>query len=67
MSLTPPKNLSAVSLSSVNSFRPFGYFRPVSMTPGKNVIAGVNDTGDKLFTGVNDTADYDRGLSFLQN
>ncbi len=32
------------------------------MTPGKNVIAGV-----KLFTGVNDTADYDRGLSFLQN
>jgi hypothetical protein len=25
------------------------------------------DTGDKLFTGVNDTADYDRGLSFLQN
>jgi hypothetical protein len=37
------------------------------MTPGTNVIAGVNDTGDKLFTGVNDTADYDRGLSFLQN
>jgi hypothetical protein len=37
------------------------------MTPGKNVIAGVNDTGDKLFTGVNDTTDYDRGLSFLQN
>jgi hypothetical protein len=39
----------------------------VSTTPGKNVIAGVNDTADKLFTGVNDTADYDRGLSFLQN
>jgi hypothetical protein len=37
------------------------------MKPGKNVIAGVVDTGDKLFTGVNDTADYDRGLSFLQN
>ncbi len=49
MSLTPPKNLSAVSLTLVNSFsvvsltlainfRPFGYFWPVSTTPGKNVI-----------------------------
>jgi hypothetical protein len=37
------------------------------MTPGKNVIASVNNIGDKLFTGVNATADYDRGLSFLQN
>jgi hypothetical protein len=75
VSLTPPKNLSPVSLTPVNSFsavsltpainfRPFGYFWRVSITPGKNVIA---DTGDKLFTGVNDTADYDRGLSFLQN
>ncbi len=27
------------------------------MTPGKNVIAGVNDTTDKLFAGVNDNAD----------
>jgi hypothetical protein len=27
------------------------------MTPGKNVIAGVNDATDKLFTGVNDTVD----------
>ncbi len=35
----------------------FGYFWPVSTTPGKNVIAGVNDTADKLFAGVNDTAD----------
>jgi hypothetical protein len=30
---------------------------PVSTTPGKNVIAGVNDTANKLFSGVNDTAD----------
>jgi hypothetical protein len=34
---------------------------------GVNDIAGVVDTGDKLFTSVNNTADYDRGLSFLQN
>jgi hypothetical protein len=27
------------------------------MTPGKNVIAGVVDTVDKLFTGVNNTSD----------
>jgi hypothetical protein len=27
------------------------------MTPGKNVIAGVNDATDKLFAGVNDTVD----------
>jgi hypothetical protein len=27
------------------------------MTPGKNVIADVNNTADKLFSGVNDTAD----------
>jgi hypothetical protein len=25
------------------------------MTPGKNVITGVIDTGDKLFAGVNDS------------
>jgi hypothetical protein len=30
---------------------------PVSTTPGKNVIASVVDTGNKLFTGVNDTGD----------
>jgi hypothetical protein len=34
----------------------FGFFWPVSTTPGKNVFAGVNDTADKLFAGVNDTA-----------
>ncbi len=60
MSLTPPKNLPAVSLTPVNNFSAvsltpainfclFGYFWPVSTTPGKNVIAGVNDTGDKLY------------------
>ncbi len=66
MSLTPPKNLSTVSLTPVNNFsavslipainfRLFGYFWPVSKTPGKNVITGVIDTGDKLFAGVNDS------------
>ncbi len=30
------------------NFRFFGYFWLVSMTPGKNVIAGFNDTSDKL-------------------
>ncbi len=30
MSLTPPKNLSAVSLTPAINFRPFGYFLPVS-------------------------------------
>jgi hypothetical protein len=60
VSLTPPKNLSAVSFTPVNNFSAvsltpvisfwlFGYFWPVSRTPGKNVIAGVNDTGDKLY------------------
>jgi hypothetical protein len=58
--MPPAKNLSAVSLTPVNSFltvtpvinfRLFGYFRPVSTTPGKNVIGGVNDTSDKFFTG----------------
>ncbi len=64
MSLTPPNNLSAVLLSSDNSsavvsltpaknFWLFGYFLPVSTTPGKNLIAGVVDISDKLFTGVN--------------
>jgi hypothetical protein len=35
----------------------FGYFRQVSTTPGKNVIAGVNEAANKLTIGVNDTAD----------
>ncbi len=54
------KNLSAVTLTSVNSFwvvlltpaincRLFGYFWLVSMTHRvKNVIAGVHDTSDKM-------------------
>jgi hypothetical protein len=68
VSLTPPKNLSAVLLTPVNNFSAvsltptinfslFGYFWLVSTTPWINVIAGVNDTADKLFTGVNDTGD----------
>jgi hypothetical protein len=48
-------SFSAVSTTPPNSFRLFGYILPVSTTPGKNLIAGVIDTGDKLFTGVNDT------------
>jgi len=32
-----------------DNFRSFGYFLPVSTTPGNNVIAGVFDTGDKLY------------------
>ena len=81
MSLTPPKNLSAVSLTPVNNFSAvsltpainfwlFGYFWPVSTTPGNNVIAGVVDTGDKLLTSVNGTGVNcidDRGLLLLQN
>jgi hypothetical protein len=83
VSLTPPKNLSAVSTTPLNkflvvsltlaiNFRPVGYFWLVSMTPGKNIIAGVIDTGDKLFTGVNDKTppinfSTDRSLCFLQN
>jgi hypothetical protein len=55
--LTPVNSFSAVLLTPAINFRPFGYFSPVSTTPGKNVIAGVVDTGDKLFTDVNDTAE----------
>ncbi len=66
MSVTPPKNLSAVSLTPVKNFssltlainfRLFGYFWPLSTTLGKNVITGVIDTGGKLFAGVNDSTD----------
>jgi hypothetical protein len=67
MSLTP-LNLSAVSLTPVNSFlavsltpainvRLFGYFLPVSTTPGSNFIAGVNDTAEK------DSADNKTAIS----
>jgi hypothetical protein len=63
--LTPPKNLSEVLLTPVNSFsavsltpainlRLFGYFWPVSTTPESNFIAGVNAAAEKLFAGVND-------------
>jgi hypothetical protein len=41
-------------MASAINFRLFGYFLPISMTPGKNVIAGVVD---KLFTSVNSTGD----------
>ncbi len=49
MSLTPPNNLSAVSLTLVEQFffRLFGYF-PVTR---------INDTGDKFFAGVLDTTE----------
>ncbi len=53
--LTPAKNLSAGSMTPVNNFsavpltqainlRFFGYFWPVSTTPGTKFIAGENDT-----------------------
>jgi hypothetical protein len=47
---------SPVSLTPAINFRLFGYFWLVSTTPGKNVIAGVDDTGDKLYPSVNDTS-----------
>jgi hypothetical protein len=57
MSLTPPNNLSAVSLTPVS-------FSAVSLTPAKNVrlfdyfpVTRINDTGDKFFAGVVDTAE----------
>jgi len=54
---TLPINFSPVLLTPMINFRVFGYFWLVSTTPGKNVIASVNDTADKLFSGVNDTPD----------
>ncbi len=58
VSTAPPiKSFSAVSLTPVINFKFFGYFWPVSTTPGKNFITGVNDTADKFSAGVNDTAD----------
>jgi hypothetical protein len=49
VSLTPVNDFSAVSLTPAINFWLLGYFWPVSTTPGKNVIAGVVDTGDKLY------------------
>jgi hypothetical protein len=48
VSLIPVNRYSAVSMTPAINFRLFGYFWSVLMSPGKNVIAGVNDTGDKL-------------------
>jgi hypothetical protein len=45
---------STTLVNSFLNFRLFGYFRPVSTTPGSNFIAGVNGTAEKLFAGVND-------------
>ncbi len=39
-------SFSAVSLTPAINFMLFGYFLPVSMTLGENVIAGVVVTGD---------------------
>ncbi len=39
---------TVLSLISTINFRLFDYFWPVSTAPGKNVITGVVDTGDKL-------------------
>ena len=66
MSLTPPKNLSPVSLTPLNSF-----FGGVVDTGDKFhafwfLMTGINDTGEKFFAGVNDCID-DRGLLLLQN
>jgi hypothetical protein len=47
VSLTPPKYLSAVSLTPVKNFRLFGYFP----------MTRINDTRDKFFAGVVDTAE----------
>jgi hypothetical protein len=57
VSLTPPKNLSPVSLTPLNSF-----FGGVVDTGNKFhafwfLMTGINDTGEKIFAGVNDTGD----------
>ncbi len=46
--LIPVNGLLGVSLTPVINVRLFGHFLPVSMSPGKNVIAGINDTGNEL-------------------
>ncbi len=52
MSLTPPKNLSPVSLTPLVNFRLSGYlYRQDSL------IAGVADTAEKFIAGVVDTAE----------
>jgi hypothetical protein len=65
VSLTPPKNLSPVSLTPLNSF-----FGGVVDTGDKFhafwfLMTGINDTGEKFFAGVN--CIDDRGLLLLQN
>jgi hypothetical protein len=65
VSLTPPKNLSPVSLTPLNSF-----FGGVVDTGDKFhafwfLMTGINDTGEKIFAGVN--CIDDRGLLLLQN
>jgi hypothetical protein len=44
-------NFSAVLLTPAINFSLLDHFWLVSTAPGKNVIAGVNDTADKLFAG----------------
>jgi hypothetical protein len=66
VSLTPPKNLSPVSLTPLNSF-----FGGVVDTGDKFhafwfLMTGINDTGEKIFAGVINCID-DRGLLLLQN
>ncbi len=57
MSLTPPNNLSAVSLTPAKNFRLFGYF-PVTRInrPGDKFFAGVVDTAEQFIAGVNSFA-----------
>jgi hypothetical protein len=52
---TPLINLSAVSLTSLNTFSVISH--RYQRHRGKFFIAGVNAAADKLFAGVNDTAD----------
>jgi hypothetical protein len=57
VSLTPPKNLSPVSLTPPNRF-----FGGVVDTGDKFhalwfLMTGINDTGEKFFAGVNDIGD----------
>ena len=78
VSLTPLNSFSAVSLTPVINFRFFGYFWPVSTTPGKNVIncspvstiplincSPVSTTPPINFSLMINCID-DRGLFFLQ-
>jgi hypothetical protein len=58
VSTTPAKNLSPVSLTTVNNLYFPGVVDTVQKKPKSlKFIAGVNDTAEKLFTGVNNTSD----------